>query len=99
MSMYRDVAPQSMKSLTSSEIVAYFEDERATAEDIAWFRDIMTNDAYKNPRSPISNYRWPAIKKEFAKKYFPEIAPVETPTKALSIEDRLSKLFGEDDAE
>ena len=90
---YRDNAPTSLKEITSNNIVTYFEDERCSTEELAWFKDIMTSPEYQTPTSPISRYNWGKIKTVFARKYFPEVAPAERSNSPLTIEDRLTQLF------
>lgn len=92
MSNYRDEKPIFYKELTSDGILAYFEDERATEEDLQWIKDILSNEEYKLHRNPISKWNWGKIKTAFAKQYFPEIAPVSKDN-SLSTEDRINNLL------
>ncbi len=92
MSNYRDEKPIFYKELTSDGILAYFEDERATEEDIQWIKDVLSNEEYKLHRNPISKWNWGKIKTAFAKQYFPEIAPVSKDN-SLSTEDRINNLL------
>ena len=43
MANYHDEAPKSLKELTSDGILGFFEDERATEEDIACIKSVLTN--------------------------------------------------------
>lgn len=81
------------KELTSDGIISYFEDTRTTAEELQWFNSVLTDKENLLTNSYISKYNWARIKKAFAKQFFPEIAPIDTPVKKISIEDRLNALF------
>lgn len=93
MANYRDEAPKSLKELTSDGILKFFEDERATEEDILWIREILTNEEYKTYKNPISQWRWGKIKTAFATKYFPNIAPASK-SNTGTIDDRIFDLLG-----
>ena len=93
MANYRDEAPKSLKELTSDGVLQFFEDERATEEDILWIRDLLTNEEYKTYTNPISQWRWGKIKTAFATKYFPNIAPVNKSNRG-TIDDRILDLLG-----
>lgn len=89
---YRDEAPKFYKDLNSNNILAYFEDERVTQEEIDWFKSVLADENYRLHKNPISKWNWAKIKNAFAKKFFPEIAP-ENKAKKPSIEDRISNLL------
>lgn len=90
---YRDQNPQYYKELTSDGIIAFFEDERATKEEVEWFKEILINEEFRLHRNPISKWNWGKIKTEFAKKFFPDIAPLTTQS-ALTTEERINRLLG-----
>ena len=90
---YRDEKPLYYKELSSSAILAYFEDERATAEEIGWIKNVLSSEEYKLHKNPISKWNWGKIKTAFAKEFFPDIAPAEKKEKSLSTEDRINKLL------
>lgn len=94
MENYRETAPESYKELTSNGIMNYFEDERASKEDKKWLKDILTSEDYRLPEGNISKYNWRKIKKEFCKKYFPEIAPEERTVK-LTMEERINAFLAD----
>ena len=89
---YRDEAPKFYKFLTSKGIIAYFEDERTTEDELAWIKEILSSDEYLSPCSPISKWNWGKIKTAFAIKFFPEIAPAIS-DKGLSMEERIANLM------
>lgn len=93
MANYHDEAPKSLKELTSDGILSFFEDERATEEDIAWIKSVLTNEEFKTYKNPISQWRWGKIKTAFATEYFPDIAPVAK-NKTGTIDDRILDLLG-----
>lgn len=90
MTMYRDFPPTEMSDLTSDGIVEFFEDRRATEEDIKWFSDICSSPDYY-PTSNIGYLNWNKVKLAFAEKYFPKIAP--KPVSQETMAQRLMK-FG-----
>lgn len=92
MANYRDIPPTFYKDLSSDEILAYFEDERATEDEINWIKNILSNEEYKLHKNPISKWNWGKIKTAFTKKYFPEIAPacIKPP---LTTEERINNLL------
>ena len=92
MSNYRDERPEFYKELSSDGILAYFEDERATEEEIQWIKNILSDEEYKLHRNPISKWNWGKIKTAFAKEFFPEIAPVSKES-SISTEERINNLL------
>ena len=89
---YRDTPPAFYKDLTSDGILSYFEDERATEEEIAWIQKVLTSEEYKAHNNPISKWKWGKIKSAFAIKFFPNIAPsYQKPP--LTTEERVSYLL------
>ena len=92
MANYRDEAPQFYKDLTSNGVLAFFEDERATEEDITWIQETLGSEDYKLHKNPISKWNWGKIKTAFATKYFPDIAPVGNDRNATT-EERISNLL------
>ena len=92
---YRDDAPHTLKEITSNGIVSFFEDERTSEEDLEWFRNVIYSEEYLLKNNPISKYNWGKIKTHFARRYFPELAPLTRDNKTLGIEERLNRLFTE----
>ena len=90
---YRDEKPNSYKDLNSDAILAYFEDERASEDEVEWIREVLSSDEFKSPNNPISKWNWGRIKTAFAKAFFPDIA-VATKEKPATTEDRIHKLLG-----
>ena len=86
---YRDNKPEFFKDLTSTGILAYFEDERATAAEIEWFKGILTSPEYQIKDNPISKYNWGKIKTAFAREYLPEIAPADEKAKSMTMSERI----------
>ena len=89
---YRDNPPEFYKDLTSNGILAYFEDERVTNDELTWIKDILCNEEFMLKNNPISKRNWNKIKSHFAVKFFPDIAPA-TREKTMSTEDRISILL------
>lgn len=93
---YRDENPSFYSDLTSDGIMAFFEDERASEEDVLWMKAVLTSEEYQAKKNPISKWNWHKIKKVFAKKYFPEIAPVDK-EKTISMSDRVALFLGDEE--
>lgn len=93
MANYRDEAPAFRKDITSNGLLAFFEDERATEEDLTWIKDIFSSEDYMLRDNPISKWNWNKIKTAFVTKYFPELAPAVTvkETTEQRIQNLLSK--------
>ena len=89
---YRDNPPEFYKDLTSNGILAYFEDERVTPDELAWVKEILSSEDFKLRNNPISKWNWNKIKSNFATKFFPDIAPA-TREKTVSTEDRINILL------
>lgn len=90
---YRDKAPEYYKELTSDGIMSFFEDERATFEELEWFKNVINSPEYQAKKNPISKYKWHKIKNDFAKKFFPDIAPAEKVESKMTMEQRMNALF------
>jgi hypothetical protein len=59
---------------------------------VQWIKEILSNEEYKLHRNPISKWNWGKIKTAFAKRFFPEIAPISKEN-AVTTEDRINKLL------